>query len=177
MMWNELSALDAALELLCRGLWPVPIHPAGVEIPDGKGGTKVATGKEPIGKAWGKEADRGQAKGRIRGEPQSWSWNPTRSRGRCNSIEVDGPGGEESLTRLMGGEIGTRWDGRAASGRITCSGSTRDSASSARIASRIIRLYPAWKFASPSPGLSFSQHAHPPWAATARPGSGMATRK
>ena len=43
------NCLDIAIELLhCHDLWPVPIHRKGDKI-----GDKIATGKEPIGTAWG----------------------------------------------------------------------------------------------------------------------------
>ena len=89
-MRNGLSALDTALELLRRGLWPVALHPMGAEIPT-KDGPKIAKGKEPIGKAWGAE--------RLTADP---NWpdvpdNPARGWGSSSAQTV-----EWSTSRWMG---------------------------------------------------------------------------
>jgi hypothetical protein len=52
-MRDDLSALDTALELLKKGLWPVGLHPSGARIST-RDSDSTATGKEPIGAAWGK---------------------------------------------------------------------------------------------------------------------------
>ena len=52
-MRDDRDALNTALELLRRGLWPVGIHSRGATIKN-KYGNKLAAGKEPLGgKGWG----------------------------------------------------------------------------------------------------------------------------
>ena len=47
-------ACREALRLLARGDRPIPLHPAGAVIGRNRDGTpRIATGKEPIGEAWG----------------------------------------------------------------------------------------------------------------------------
>lgn len=104
--------LEAALDLHARGFWPVTIHAKGATIRM-KDGDKIATGKEPIGKAWGAErwteerlrqvfrdnpgAGVGVCLGPYRGPECRWLIDP----------EGDGPQAAESLARLLGGEVAT----------------------------------------------------------------------
>lgn len=102
-----LSALDTALELLRRGLWPVAIYPPGVKR---KGRDDLTNGKEPIGEKWGTER---WTEERLR---NAFRKHPTAGVGICfgpgrgpagtwsNDIEGDGPQATESLAILFGGE-------------------------------------------------------------------------
>jgi putative DNA primase/helicase len=103
-MNNELSALDTALELLQHGWWPVAIHPPGAIIKT-RDGEKVATGKEPIGTAWGKaqptEAGLRKMFAKHPGAGVGVLLGPN---GTVIDIEVDGDQGEESFVKLCGGE-------------------------------------------------------------------------
>ncbi len=105
MMVNDISPLDTALELLRRGLWPVAIHPVGIEIPD-KDGTKITTGKEPIGNAWGSKRPTVAKLSRTYGSnPRAGVGVRLGPEAGVIDIEVDGPDGAESLATLMGGEV------------------------------------------------------------------------
>ena len=99
---------DTAVGMLAAGLWPIPIYPPGVTLPDRK---KPTEGKEPIGKAWGAErntidklaatfkkyprAGVGVALGPGRGPGGVWLLD----------VEGDGPEAAESRLRLFGGEV------------------------------------------------------------------------
>jgi putative DNA primase/helicase len=105
---QEPTAQDTFVALLTRDFWPIAIYPAGVTIPYRE---KPATGKEPIGKSWGDgrwTVDRGhRAFKENPGAGVGLCLGPGRGPGNLWLIdaEVDGPGGEESRTKLMGGEI------------------------------------------------------------------------
>src|SRR5262249_17272253 len=100
---HSLSALDTALELLRRGLWPVVLYPAGATIRT-RDGPEVATGKEPIGPAWGKtrptEAD---IRRLFRAYPGAGIGVLLGPAGGVVDLEVDGPEGADSLVKLCGG--------------------------------------------------------------------------
>lgn len=110
------EAHAAALKLLKRGLWPIPLYPPGARLKD-----KEATGKEPIGKGWGLE----------RPDEDSLRFAYLKRRkagigillGPASGVidaEIDGPEGEESLRKLLGGEppptLG--WSSRRGSHRL-----------------------------------------------------------
>jgi hypothetical protein len=96
-MRNGLSALDTALELLHRDLFPVLLHPLGASIRKRDGPGK-ATGKEPIGSAWGKsrptEASLQARFGRCPAAGVGLVLGPA---GGVVDLEIDGPRGKESL--------------------------------------------------------------------------------
>jgi hypothetical protein len=103
-MKNDLSPPDTAIEFLRRGLWPVPIHPRGVEIRT-KEGVKIAEGKEPIGTAWGVKRPT------VRSLRATFAANPGAGVGvrlgpeaGVIDIEVDGPEGEQSYRKIMRGD-------------------------------------------------------------------------
>jgi hypothetical protein len=104
-MRNDLSPLDTELALLHRDLWPVVLHPPGVMIPT-RDGPKVATGKEPIGGAWGAskptEADLRRL---FPNHPEAVVGIVLGPGGPVIDIEVDGPEGADSLVKLFGGEV------------------------------------------------------------------------
>ncbi|OJW19513.1 MAG: hypothetical protein BGO49_09350 [Planctomycetales bacterium 71-10] len=97
------TARAVALELLAKGFHPVALYSA-IEQPDG-------FGKRPIGKAWGAGC---QIKSAIK---RKFDDHPDAGVGLCLGpgkvppgwwlidFEVDGPEGEESFLRLMGGEV------------------------------------------------------------------------
>jgi hypothetical protein len=110
------EAHDAALKLLKRGLWPIPLYPPGAKLKD-----KEATGKEPIGKGWGLE--------RPSEETLRFAYLKRRKAGigillgpasGVIDAEIDGPEGEDSLRKLLGGEppptLG--WSSRRGSHRL-----------------------------------------------------------
>jgi hypothetical protein len=103
-MRNDLSALDTALELQRRGLWPVVLYPIGATIRT-KDGPKRATGKEPIGKAWGTSRPTEDALRRaFVAHPGAGIGIVLGPNGGVVDIEVDGAEGERSLLELFGGE-------------------------------------------------------------------------
>ena len=91
-----------ALELLHRlDLWPVPIHRKGDKL-----GDKIATGKEPIGTAWGLTRPTEQSiRKTFRRFPKRGVGLLLGPEAGIIDIECDGPEGEDSLAKLMGGEI------------------------------------------------------------------------
>src|SRR5271166_3404760 len=96
------NCLDTALELLnCYHLWPVVIYPAGVKLED-----RVTTGKEPIGLAWGKTRPTEQSiRAMFRSNPGAGVGLRLGPESGIFDIECDGPEGEDSYIKLMGGEI------------------------------------------------------------------------
>jgi hypothetical protein len=96
---------EAALWAVGVGLWPVPLHPAGAKLRT-EGGHKVATGKEPIGMAWGTQRPTPEslraAYARTPGAEVGLLLGPASG---VVDLEVDEPDGEESLRRLFGGEV------------------------------------------------------------------------
>jgi hypothetical protein len=95
---NEPPNLTAALELLERGFWPVPIYP-----PTHRG---ASPGKRPIGYQWGEKAPTPES---LR---STWRQHPEASIGLLlgpdsgvSDFEVDGPEGESTWLDLCGGEI------------------------------------------------------------------------
>ncbi len=104
-MINAHSALQTALEIRRRGWWPVILHPAGATVPS-KGGPKTATGKEPIGLAWGKarpsDDDLCRSFSRHAGAGVGIMLGPKTG---VIDLEVDGPEGEASLRNLCGGTV------------------------------------------------------------------------
>jgi hypothetical protein len=90
-MSNDLSILATALELLRRGLWPVPIKPKS---------------KAPIGTAWGVERPTEDS---LQATYERWPGAGVGLRlgpeAGTVDVEVDGPEGEDSYVRLMGGEL------------------------------------------------------------------------
>ncbi len=105
--------LEAALDLRRRDFWPVAIHRKGATIRDRDGNEKIATGKEPIGKAWGAAQRTEQELRRL------FRQNPGAGVGLClgparapggrwfTDLEGDGPRAAESLARLLGGNVAT----------------------------------------------------------------------
>jgi hypothetical protein len=91
-----------ALKLLERHLWPIALYPPGVEI-QSKGGRKVTTGKEPIGRDWGRRqptaADLIET---YQAHPGAGVGVRLGLDGGVIDIEVDAPDGWESLERLIG---------------------------------------------------------------------------
>lgn len=85
---NDASALEAALALLARGLWPIVLHPGQ---------------KRPIGDGWGRqrptEADLRRLFAAHPGAGVGLRLGPETG---LVDIEVDGDGGEESAARLLG---------------------------------------------------------------------------
>ena len=115
-MRNGLSALDTALELHRRGLWPVPLHPRGAAI-----GAKIATGKEPIGRAWGeKRPTADDLRQTFAANPGAGVGIVLGKAGGVVDFEVDGPEGEESLVKLFGGPPGPTagWSSRRGPHRL-----------------------------------------------------------
>lgn len=128
-MRNDLSPLQTALELKRQGLVPVPLHPVGATIRSREGSVKSTSGKEPIGKGWGREAlVRDEA-----GLHRFYLRNPRAGVGillgpeaGVIALDLDGPRALDSLSTLCGGEevitLGWtsrrggqklfRWDGR-----------------------------------------------------------------
>lgn len=103
-MRRDLSALETALELRRRGLWPVALHPPGVTI-HSKDGPKIAVGKEPIEKEWGKKQPTEQSLRQIfQNSPDAGVGVNLGPAGRVVDFEVDGPEGETSLLKLFGGD-------------------------------------------------------------------------
>jgi hypothetical protein len=104
-MRNDLLSQETALALLHRDLWPVVLHPPGVMIPT-RDGPKVATGKEPIGRAWGAskptEADLRRL---FPAHPEAGVGIVLGPDGYVIDIEIDGPEGADSLVKLFGGEV------------------------------------------------------------------------
>jgi hypothetical protein len=100
-----LTPLDTALELLRRGLWPVPLHPPGAIIQT-RDGPKTAKGKEPIAQGWGRtrptEADLRRMYDRHPDAGVGVMLGPAAG---VIDVEVDGPEGEASLLRLCGGVV------------------------------------------------------------------------
>jgi hypothetical protein len=90
-MTNDLGPLDTAIEILHRGLWPVPIRPGS---------------KSPLGAAWGVEKP---TEGSLRKTYERWPRAGVGLRlgpeGGIIDIEVDGSEGEDSYARLMGGKL------------------------------------------------------------------------
>ena len=113
--WN--ATLKTELRMLAAGYWPVPIHAAGCEIMT-RQGLKIATGKEPIGPAWGvTRRTRPWLEAKARQFPdhgvgmlfgpgahaQEGDW--------LIDLECDGPRAAESLRRLgVNGAISIGWD-------------------------------------------------------------------
>lgn len=97
-------ALRTALDLLARGLWPVPIHAPGDEIRQG-GEVKIAIGKEPIGAAWGRTR---HTEATLRAvwarQPRAGVGLKLGREGRVIDVEGDGPEAEASRALLFGGE-------------------------------------------------------------------------
>jgi len=103
------KCLVQARALLKKGYWPVAIYPRGVTIQT-RDGPKPATGKEPIGRAWGLER---WTEERFR---EAFARNPSAGVGICFGpgrapgggwlidLEGDGPQAAESLKALLGGE-------------------------------------------------------------------------
>lgn len=103
-MRNDLTALETAVALLRRCLWPVVLRPVGAKIPT-KNGPKVATGKEPIGKAWGKHRPtENDLRRRFAKNPGAGVGVLLGPRAGVIDVEVDGPEGQESLRTLFGGD-------------------------------------------------------------------------
>jgi hypothetical protein len=100
------TPLDTAIGLLARGLWPVLIYPKGATLPGGG----IATGKEPIGKAWGAERwDVDKLKRTHRRYPEAGAGlgqGPGRGPGGKWLIDAEGDGPEAEASRavLFGGE-------------------------------------------------------------------------
>ncbi|MGO8903406.1 MAG: DUF3987 domain-containing protein [Isosphaeraceae bacterium] len=86
------TCLDTALELLhCFKLWPVPIKPGE---------------KAPIGESWGSTRPTEQSiKATFTRFPKAGLGLLLGPEAGIIDIECDGPEGEESLAKLMGGEI------------------------------------------------------------------------
>ena len=105
-MITSTACFDTAMELLCsHDLWPVPVYPPGVTL-QFKTGTKVTTGKEPIGESWGSTRPTEQSIRRIfRRTPEAGVGLLLGPDGGIVDLECDGPEGEDSLVKLMGGEI------------------------------------------------------------------------
>jgi hypothetical protein len=108
--------LDAALELLGLGYWPVAIYPAAVII-----GRRMMKGKEPIGSSWGAER---WSESKLR---RTFAANPGAGVGICFGpgrapggrwlldLEGDGPRAADSLAIVLGADrdLGTpSWNSR-----------------------------------------------------------------
>ena len=97
-----MNCLDTALFLLRDFLlWPVVIYPPGVQR-----GNEVTKGKEPIGESWGSTRPTEQAiREMFHRFPDAGVGLLLGPDGGIVDIDCDGPGWEESLAKLMGGEI------------------------------------------------------------------------
>jgi hypothetical protein len=101
--------LEAALEMLALGFWPIAIYPAGETIRT-IGGDKITIGKEPIGREWGLiRRDELWLRRAFRSYPGAGAgicFGPGRAPGGewFAELEGDGPQAAESLLILMGGE-------------------------------------------------------------------------
>ncbi len=98
------APLDTALWALDAGLWPVTLHPCGATIRT-RDGERRATGKEPIGVAWGQTRPTAE---RLR---ETTRQNPGAGVGLMLGpdagvidVECDGERGEESVRALCGGD-------------------------------------------------------------------------
>lgn len=94
-------ALTTALELLARGLWPVPITPPGtpsVELP--------SPGKQPIGKGWGRfRHSEASLRSMWRKHPEAGVGLKLGKDGGVIDVEIDDPeAAEQTLLDLFGGE-------------------------------------------------------------------------
>ena len=88
--------------LAATGFWPIAIYPAGETIKT-RGGDKIATGKEPIGREWGlTRRDELWLRSAFRSYPGAW---------RRNTVFRSGTRSRRRMVRRSGG-------GRAASRRI-----------------------------------------------------------
>jgi hypothetical protein len=92
--------------MIVAGLWPIPLHPRGIDI----GRDEPTEGKEPIGKAWGAKRNTPDKIRRFFMErPKAGvgvGLGPGRAPGEkwLVDVEGDGPEAEESRARLFGGE-------------------------------------------------------------------------
>ncbi len=99
---NGRTALETALDLLRLGLWPVPLYRLGDVMPNG-GASK---GKEPIGNGWGlKRPTPASLTAIYQRHPGAGVGIRLGPEGGVIDLEIDGPGGEESLAKLFGGEV------------------------------------------------------------------------
>jgi hypothetical protein len=104
--------LEAALEVLALGFWPIAIYPAGETIKT-RGGDKIATGKEPIGRDWGlirrDEPWLSSAFRSYAGAGVGICFGPGRAPGGewFADLEGDGERAADSLFMLMGHAVPT----------------------------------------------------------------------
>ena len=104
---DGMTAESVFAALAMAGFWPVVLKAPG-EVIHFKGGNKTATGKEPVGLAWGKKrltagemvAEFRKVEGRGVGIATGPGRGPDGS--AVADIEVDGPEGLESLSKLLG---------------------------------------------------------------------------
>lgn len=104
---DDPPALRTALALLAKGLRPIPLHQVGDEIKQRDGSTKNATGKEPIGKVWGKRKhDEATLRGEFARRPRAGVGLLLGKAGDVVDFEVDdAEAGEATLSDLFGGEV------------------------------------------------------------------------
>ena len=104
---QEPPVLEVALEMLALGFWPIAVYPAGETIKI-KGGDKITTGKEPIGREWGLiRRDEIWLRSAFRSYPGAGAgicFGPGRAPGDewFADLEGDGPQAGESLATLLG---------------------------------------------------------------------------
>ncbi len=112
-MMPNLSACETAMELLGRHLWPIPLYPLGIEISDGDE-FRITTGKEPIGKAWGRSRPtEAKLRATFQAHPEAGVGIRLGLDGGVIDLEVDGPDGTTSLGGLLGRKATTLgWSSR-----------------------------------------------------------------
>lgn len=104
---DDSPALTTALDLLSRGHWPLAIYLAGLEYTDEKGETAITTGKEPIGREWGKKRPTpAMLRAKFAANPGAGLGLRVGPEAGCIDIENDtGAEGDATLLEMMGGEV------------------------------------------------------------------------
>jgi hypothetical protein len=91
--------------MLDAGLWPLALHPLGARIRR-KGKIETAEGKEPIGEEWGVTRPTPEAiSARFQENPGANVGLRLGPEAGIIDLDCDGPGAEESLIKLLGGEL------------------------------------------------------------------------
>lgn len=97
--------------MLELGYWPVPIYPRGYRIPRPNRPPQIAEGKEPIGKAWGRDRPTEQSLRetfrRYSGAGVGMCLGPDRAPGGewLIDVESDGADGDLALAEIFAGEL------------------------------------------------------------------------